>query len=222
MPAPSLRPAVSALSADRYMLKVTISGDTHARLRRAQDLLRHTIPNGDPAEILDRALTLLVEYLERRKLAATNRPRPVRSPSRSSTRYIPAAVKRAVWKRDAGRCAFEGANGQCAETGRLEFHHLRPFAAGGATTVDNLSLRCRAHNRYEGELMFGKWHASRDVISPPQIALHAARGICPTARGLGRRRCRRKLLPAWTQRISNGTCRFAVIFSPARTSIVSK
>jgi hypothetical protein len=37
----------------------------------------------------------------------------------------------------------------------LEFHHLDPFAVGGDATIDNIQLRCRAHNVYEAELFFG-------------------------------------------------------------------
>jgi hypothetical protein len=32
-----------------------------------------------------------------------------------------------------------------------------PFADGGATDASNLQLRCRAHNQYEAELIFGPW-----------------------------------------------------------------
>jgi hypothetical protein len=35
-------------------------GEMHDKLRRAQDLLRHSIPDGDPAKIFDKALTLLL------------------------------------------------------------------------------------------------------------------------------------------------------------------
>jgi 5-methylcytosine-specific restriction endonuclease McrA len=73
----------------------------------------------------------------------------------SSTRRIPAAVKRAVWNRDGGRCAFVGTEGRCASTGFLEFHHVVPFAAGGATDLGNLQLRCRSHNAHEARLYFG-------------------------------------------------------------------
>lgn len=69
--------------------------------------------------------------------------------SRSRSRRIPAAERRPVWTRDDGRCAFVGADGRCSETGFLEFHHVVPFAAGGPGTLDNLQLRCRAHNAYE-------------------------------------------------------------------------
>jgi hypothetical protein len=75
---------------------------------------------------------------------------------RLGSRHVPAAVRRAVWTRDGGRCAFVGANGRrCTERGFIEFHHTAPYAAGGAATVDSIELRCRAHNLYEGALDFG-------------------------------------------------------------------
>jgi hypothetical protein len=39
-------------------VQFTVSRETYDKLRHAQDLLRHTIPTGDPAVIFDRALTL--------------------------------------------------------------------------------------------------------------------------------------------------------------------
>ena len=99
-------------------------------------------------------MTLLLADLERTKLAATQRPRATRTSSHRS-RHIPAAVRRKVWARDGGHCAFVGTNGRCAERGFLEFHHVAPYAAGGRTTVENLELRCRSHNAYEAEQYFG-------------------------------------------------------------------
>ena len=64
-------------------------------------------------------------------------------------------MRRQVWARDGGRCAFLGKIGRCAERGFLEFHHVVPFAAGGAATVENIELRCRAHNAHEAELFLG-------------------------------------------------------------------
>jgi len=46
--------------------------------------MRHTIPNGDPAAIFDRALTALLSELERAKLAAAARPRATRPTSTSA------------------------------------------------------------------------------------------------------------------------------------------
>jgi 5-methylcytosine-specific restriction endonuclease McrA len=150
------RPAVIApLTPEQYKLQITISRETLEKLRRVQDLLRHALPGGDPAVLFDRAMTALLSELERTKLARTDRPR--QSPMLTlGSRHVPAAVRRAVWTRDGGRCAFVGANGRrCTARGFIEFHHTAPYAAGGAATVDSIELRCRAHNLYEGALDFG-------------------------------------------------------------------
>ncbi len=145
---------VAPLAPARYRIQVTVSGETHDKLRRAQALLRHAVPTGDAAEILDRALTVLVDHLERRRFAETTRPRTSK-PCAAGSRHIPAAVRREVWRRDGGRCAFVGSQGRCAETAFLEFHHVEPYAAGGAATIGNIELRCRAHNAHEARLHFG-------------------------------------------------------------------
>ena len=116
--------------------------------------LRHQMRNPDASAVFDRALTLLLADLEKRKLAGTERPRMSR-PVRTQSRHIPASVRRAVWARDGGRCRFEGTAGRCTETGLIEFHPVVPYAAGGPTTVENLELRCAAHNRYEAAQSLG-------------------------------------------------------------------
>jgi 5-methylcytosine-specific restriction endonuclease McrA len=163
------RAHVASLASDRYLLRVTLSADAHAQLRRAQDLMRHTVPTGDVTQIVSQALTLLVDHLEGMKIAKASRPRRISKPSRSRNRHIPAHVRREVWARDGGRCAFVGSQGRCMETGGLEFHHLMPFAQGGATDVANISLRCRAHNGFESEMVFGPWRPPGVVAAcPPQ------------------------------------------------------
>jgi hypothetical protein len=192
-----------------------VSAETHAKLRRAQDLLQHAIPGADVAAVFDQALDALLRHLEKTKFAAkvprdrttvrhtarlgqdvtssdvqepkANSPQATQSPGsdcpvpdevvpeqvggrrpqsarvgarsrrRKGSRYIPAAVRRAVWERDGGCCAFVGSNGQrCAERGRLEYHHRVPFAEGGKATIENLALACTAHNRYDAERFFGR------------------------------------------------------------------
>jgi len=145
---------VQPLAPEMYKVQFTLSREGHGTLRRAQDLLRHSVPTGDVAAIFERALKLLVEDLERSRLAATARPQRERQ-SDPRSRHIPSAVKRAVWRRDRGRCAFVGTEGRCTERGLLQIHHLVPFADGGETTEGNLQLRCAAHNRHEADLWFG-------------------------------------------------------------------
>jgi hypothetical protein len=75
----------------------------------------------------------------------------------NQSRYIPKEIRKAVWERDQGRCAFRSIKERwCTERRFLEFHHIIPFAWRGETTVDNIELRCRTHNAYEGDLIFGK------------------------------------------------------------------
>ncbi len=152
---PPAKPVVVPLSPKRYKVQFTATKETHDLLRRAQDLLRHQIPNGDEGEVIARALKVLVSRLEEEKIAATDRPR-ARVATDARSRHIPAEVKRQVWARDGGRCAFVARNGcRCSERGFLQFHHVVPYSVGGPATVDNIQLRCRAHNAYEAEACFG-------------------------------------------------------------------
>jgi 5-methylcytosine-specific restriction endonuclease McrA len=97
---------------------------------------------------------MLVAHLEKMRFGRTDRPRPA-GPSDPVSRHVPAHVRRAVGERDGYRCTFVGREGRCTETAGLEFHHAIPFADGGLTTVDNLQLRCRAHNAYEADRWAG-------------------------------------------------------------------
>ena len=145
---------IRPLAPERYKVQFTVSGETHQKLREAQNLLRHSIPNGDVAAIFEHALTVLVNELRKTKYARVDQPR-LPSPRASVGRHIPASVKRKVWQRDQGQCAFVGAVGRCSERGFLEYHSRLPFSDGGPTSFDNLELRCRAHNAYEAERWFG-------------------------------------------------------------------
>jgi hypothetical protein len=160
------RNGITPLAAERYKLEVTISREAYEMLLRIQDLMRHAVPDGDPAVIVERSLQQMLADLERRKTARTDRPHRV-ARCRSGTRYVPAEVRRQVWTRDEKRCAFVGAAGRCRETGRLELHHVIPYADGGNTSVENLELRCRAHNVYEAELHFGFTAADEMRLAEP-------------------------------------------------------
>ena len=115
-------------------------------------------------------------------------------PSKAS-RYIPAALRRAVAQRDGYRCSYvplvtsiDGVDGvefndanvngagkmangnseakRCEAIHRLEFDHVTPRAYGGQNTVDNLRLLCRAHNNL----------AAKDVMGKQFIESYYARG----------------------------------------------
>jgi 5-methylcytosine-specific restriction endonuclease McrA len=145
---------VTPLAPQRFALQVTIGQETHDKLRRAKELLAHTVRSGDVAEVLDRALDALIEKLERRRFGATDRPRACRSAAKG--RHIPAGVKRGVTRRDGGQCTFVSESGRrCEERGYMEYDHVIPVARGGRSTVANVRLRCRAHNQHAANRVFG-------------------------------------------------------------------
>jgi hypothetical protein len=160
---PARRPIVRATAPERYRVQFTIGQQTHEKLRRVQTLLRREIPDGDPGAIFDRALSLLLDKVEKTKLGKADRPRPravIRPETDSEVwkpeRYVPRAVKRTVSPRDGDQCAFVSKDGRrCTEQAYLEFHHGQPCAKQGPATAENIFLRCRLHNQYEAELIFG-------------------------------------------------------------------
>lgn len=152
---------VDPLSDDAYAVRFTARGATVNLLRQAQDLLGHAVPDGELDPIVHRALALLVQELLQTRAGIGRRPRRS-SPPPAWSRTVPAAVRRAVWIRDGGRCAFVGAGGhRCDETRSIEFHHVRPWAAGGLPTPENIALRCRAHNQHEADVFFAAIRAAR-------------------------------------------------------------
>ena len=65
-------------------------------------------------------------------------------------RAIPAAVKRAVWRRDRGRCSYvdRTSGRRCGSQHLLQIDHVVPYAQGGAAEPNNLRLLCAAHHRH--------------------------------------------------------------------------
>jgi hypothetical protein len=134
------------------MVPLMVRPQTRDRIRYLQALLSHAIPSGDISQVLDRALDLLTEQVEKRRFGTGSGPRQRRTAGR--TGYVPANVRHAVWNRDLGRCTFVGANGhRCNSEGFLEFDHVDPRHR--EDTANGLRLRCRAHNQYEAERVFG-------------------------------------------------------------------
>jgi 5-methylcytosine-specific restriction endonuclease McrA len=93
------------------------------------------------------------------------------APARQSANHTPhwlrrrrptAAIARAVRQRDGERCTYVDERGRrCRETSMLEYHHQHAYALGGETTVENLCLRCRAHNGLAADQEFGRGFMER-------------------------------------------------------------
>jgi 5-methylcytosine-specific restriction endonuclease McrA len=170
------RSRVTPLSSRSFALQVTLDQNAHDKLRHLQALLSHQIPSGEIARVVERAFDLAIAELEKRKLAATAKPRRRADRSSVNPRRIPAHVRRAVWERDGGQCTFVSESGRRCEARKpLEFDHTHEVARGGESTVDNLRLRCRAHNQYTAERTFGSefMRHKRIAAAEGRAAAHA-------------------------------------------------
>jgi 5-methylcytosine-specific restriction endonuclease McrA len=84
---------------------------------------------------------------------ATEPPRHRRDGPREA---IPASVRRAVWARDQGRCAWPlDSGGVCGSTHQLELDHIDPWARWGEPTKANLRVVCHSHNAMAARRAFG-------------------------------------------------------------------
>jgi hypothetical protein len=158
--APVRSAVVEPLAPFRYKVQFTASSAFCEKLDRLKSLMRTSVPDGDLARILEEAVTEKLERLEARRFGRTKAPRKALSEtdtSPSSSRDIPAAVRRAVDERDGGRCRYLDDQGRrCGTRDRLEYHHVVPWARGGDRSVENVRLMCRTHNIRLAEHDYGK------------------------------------------------------------------
>jgi hypothetical protein len=168
LPAATAGPQLVPLSETRHKVQFTASDELRDKLERAQDLLRHANADGDLAVVVERAVDLLLEKLEKQRLGKTSRPRKPREPreprGQSELASVSRATRRAVFERDGERCTFTDAEGhRCTATTWLELDHIQARARGGTNEPGNLRVRCRPHNRLHAEQTFGKGHVERAI-----------------------------------------------------------
>ena len=100
------------------------------------------------------------------------------------TRAIPPSIRRALRFRDAG-CRFPG----CTHTHFVDGHHIKHWADGGETSLENLVQLCRHHHRLvheggfacertaNGKIEFRSPAGSVVPVHPPAPAAYDARHI---------------------------------------------
>lgn len=149
--------AIVPIAEETFKLQLAISREFRDDLREAQGLLRHRIPDGDLATILQAAVKLLVAQVKKERFAIGRKPRATAAPRETQSRHIPDAIKRTVHERDGGRCAFvDGRGNRCTETGALEFDHIDGFARTHVHGAAAIRLLCRAHNQHAADNMYGQ------------------------------------------------------------------
>jgi hypothetical protein len=155
---PRRRDHVRAVSATAWEFRFTAGRALREKFERAKAILSTKHPEGVACEqVVEAALD---EYLKRhdptRPAASAGRAGSPRG-SRRRSRAIPAAVRRAVWRRDEGRCAYRSEGGRrCGSTWNLEIDHVKLFCRGGPHREENLRLLCAPHNRREAERSLGQ------------------------------------------------------------------
>jgi 5-methylcytosine-specific restriction endonuclease McrA len=187
VPAPA-RPAVlQPLAPTRYEVRFTASAELREKLERLQTLMRSSVPDGDLGRIIDIAVSEKLQRIEVKRFGKTKAPRrdPAEADRSPSSRHIPAAVRRRVYERDGGRCAYRDRHGRrCGQRHNLEFHHKHPFARGGDHSPGNLTLMCRAHNTLLAEQDYGedvmaRFRAATSRASVPVDAYGARIAVRP-------------------------------------------
>jgi 5-methylcytosine-specific restriction endonuclease McrA len=161
---PSGDPALVIERALEDLLKKTLKSKTAMTERPRKATPKRSVRRNDKSQTAlrpiprERCPDRNAAMSKRRALGvATSQPNEtISSTSKTRTRAIPADVKRTVWQRDGGSCAFTDAKGRrCDQRRFIEYHHDLPYARGGEHLVENIELRCRAHNLLEAEREYG-------------------------------------------------------------------
>jgi hypothetical protein len=162
-PAPRVA-KIEPISEELVTIRMTVKREFIADLEQAKSLLSHKLPGAKLEDIFHECLRLAISVHLKRKRGGDRPRKPTPTPSAPAAlppRTPPAAVRRAVWTRDGGKCNFTAPDGQkCCSTHQLEYHHVVPWPRG-PSTVDNIELRCKIHNIYEAELDLGKAHMDK-------------------------------------------------------------
>jgi hypothetical protein len=144
------------------------------KLKRIRELDAHVTPGASYLELFHRMADVVLKKLDplakENKLQESAPPAELSSDLRShesrlaknqnvNPRFIPAAIKRAVWRRDRSQCTFVSSAGRrCSAKFGLQIDHRIPVALGGTADFENLRLLCRAHNQYEARNKLGPSH----------------------------------------------------------------
>src|SRR5574341_319960 len=159
---PRPRPAeLRAVSESLWSLRVTIDSACKDDLETLAMMLSHKFPRRDLAAVLHEAIRCGIEKHGKRK-GAVKPGRTVKATSPKDPSAISAEVRRQVWERDQGRCAWVGPDGKrCGGRWQLELDPVDPAARGGPATLANLRLACRQHNFLHAEGIYGREHMQK-------------------------------------------------------------
>jgi 5-methylcytosine-specific restriction endonuclease McrA len=136
-------------------------------LEQLKGLLAHQHPNLSLGDLVSILAQRALKDLDPARKEVRPRKAPEKAVPAQEVTFkriaVPAATKRALWKRDESRCAFI-----CAKTGvrclsryQLQMDHLVPPQLGGTNELSNLRLACRQHNLWAAAQRYGEDHMRR-------------------------------------------------------------
>ncbi len=168
-----IRGLVEPTSASQYRIQLNASAALKEKLDLLRALTSHSNPEGDLAAVIERAVDLALEQVQRERFAMTERPRKssarrlIRAESKTRKReHVPHATQREIATRDELRCTYIGDGGhRCEARAFLQIHHEHPWARGGDESADNLRLLCASHNHLLAEGDFGAAHVAGRVAA---------------------------------------------------------
>ncbi len=113
-------------------VSLVVKEETKKKLDTIRNLKAHTCPDNDSLlnKMCDEVAKMWDPTLIKRHVSGS-----------TEGRFVPKIIQAEVWRRDRGACT------KCGSTFALEYDHIKPYAMGGKSTVENLRLLCRACNQ---------------------------------------------------------------------------
>ncbi len=153
----SVAERIRPLSETQAELRCSITYKTEEQLERCRQLLGQKLKR--PIRMQEVLGILSEQYLEAHdpvvkaermatRVAAQHVKRSTRLRSVPNPRAIQAGLRHQINLRDQGQCTQTLPNGtRCPSRQFLHYHHIRPIARGGSTSLDNLTTVCSAHHK---------------------------------------------------------------------------
>ncbi len=140
------------LSEPEIVARMAITRELYDKLEQVKHLLRLPAPTK-----MNELVEKMADQIIAKRTKELSRPQAQTQPEPTNSRYIPAAVRTEVWKRDGGQCTFidPGSKLRCSARHALQFDHKIPFGFGGTNAPENIRLLCPAHNRLRAVEVFG-------------------------------------------------------------------
>jgi hypothetical protein len=188
--APRARGSSTPLSPGRYKVEFTAGQALHDKLAQLKDLLRHQVPDGDLAVLVERAVDLLIEQNMKRRFAQIRAPKRSAMPRTAQPNTLNARSSRqhAV---NARTQQPRRANSSTAEPS----HPAQPHTATPhATTPHTASSRAAEPNSatphatepHTASSRAAEPHAARSRTTDPHTTASGAAHLGGTRPGLGR------------------------------------